>query len=77
MGHQEEEAMMAAAASVLGGLIGFFTAVAGFLLFGIGLVAALELWAGAGLLAMAGLMLLGHLARAVPASSGIAHPSRA
>lgn len=68
---------MAAAASVLGGLIGFFTAVAGFLLFGIGLVPALELWAGAGLLAMVALMMLGHLARTTSAPSSIAHPSRA
>jgi hypothetical protein len=68
---------MAAAASVLGGLIGFFTALAGFLLFGVGLVPTLGLWAGAGLLAMAGLMVLGHLARAVPAPSGIAHSARA
>lgn len=68
---------MAAAASVLGGLIGFFTALAGVLLFGTGLGQALELWAGSGLLSMAALMMLGHLAKATPAPSGIAHPSRA
>lgn len=68
---------MAAAASVLGGLIGFFTSLAGFLLFGIGLGQALGLWAGAGLLAMAGLMMVGHLAHVAPTAPGIAHPSRA
>ena len=41
---------MAAAAAVLGGMVGFVTALLGMLLFSMSPLQALELWSGAGIL---------------------------
>jgi hypothetical protein len=68
---------MAAAALVLGGMIGFLTALAGWAIFDLTAVQILGLWSGGGMLASAVLTLIGQSLQGPAAKSGKGPVSRA
>ena len=62
---------MGTIATLLGGILGFVTALTGFAIFGLSLLQCLALWSASGLLAASALVLLAWLPHLQPEHHGV------